>query len=183
MEIRALRANDDRSTFESGDEALDGFFRRYAGQNQFRNYLGVTYIAVEDSQVLGFATVAPGQLDVEGLPAATRNKIPRYPLPILRLARLAVDRSARSQGLGAQLLRFVCDLASKMADDLGCAGVIVDAKAGAADFYAKYGFVPYESLEGQSDARPRPTMMFLAMRAIKAAAAASLPSRQRRGLE
>ncbi len=95
--------------------------------------------------------------------------MPRYPLPILRLARLAIDRSAQSQGLGTQLLRFVCQLAAKMADEYGRAGVVVDAKPEAVSFYAKYGFVPYEALEGQSEARPRPTMMFLAMRAIKAA--------------
>ena len=113
MEIRALRQSDDRCAFCSGDEALDRFFRKYAGQNQFRHYLGVTYVAVEDSRVLGFATVAPGQLDVEELPAATRRKMARYPLPILRLARLAVDQSAQSRGLGTQLLRFVCRLAGK----------------------------------------------------------------------
>jgi GNAT superfamily N-acetyltransferase len=169
MEIRALRASDDRSTFESGDEALDRFFRKYAGQNQFRHYLGVTYVAVDGGRVLGFATVAPGQLEIEELPAAARKKVPRHPLPILRLARLAVDRAAQSQGLGTQLLRFVCRLAAKMADDYGCAGVVVDAKPEAVKFYAKYGFIPYEALEGQSDARPRATTMFLAMRAIKAA--------------
>src|SRR5437867_6223941 len=119
MEIRALRSSDDRSAFQSGDERLDRFFRTYAGQNQFRHYLGVTYVAVDDHRVRGFATVAPGQIDVEDLPAAMRKKLPRYPLPILRLARLAVDRSAQSRGLGTQLLRFVCRLAGKMADDYG----------------------------------------------------------------
>jgi GNAT superfamily N-acetyltransferase len=169
MEIRALRPSDNRSAFQSGDEALDRFFHKYAGQNQFRHYLGVTYVAMEDSRVLGFATIAPGQLDIDDIPSAARKKMPRYPLPILRLARLAVDRSAQSQGLGTQLLRFVCRLAGKMADDYGCAGIIVDAKPDAVSFYAKHGFVPYDALEGQSEQRPRPTMMFLAMRAIKAA--------------
>jgi GNAT superfamily N-acetyltransferase len=169
MEIRALRPGDDRSTFQSGDESLDRFFRQYAGQNQFRHHLGVTYVAVVDDRVLAFATVAPGQLAIEGLPATARNRLPRYPLPILRLARLAVDRSAQSQGLGTRLLRFVCELAERMADEFGCAGIVVDAKPDAVRFYAKYGFVPREALEGQSASRPPPTMMFLPIRAIKAA--------------
>lgn len=169
MEIRALRTSDDRSGFESGDDALDRFFRKYAGQNQFRHYLGVSYVAVEGHRVLGFATVTPGQIEIEDLPASVSRKAPRYPLPILRLARLAVDQKARSQGLGSQLLRFVCGMASRMADGYGCAGVVVDAKPDAVKFYAKYGFVPYEVVEGQSEARPRSTTMFLAMRAIKAA--------------
>lgn len=169
MEIRALRPSDDRSAFHSGEEDLDRFFHRYAGQNQFRHHLGVTYVAVDAGRVLGFATVAPRHLEIEDLPERERKKLPRYPVPVLGLARLAVDESARGMGLGAQLLRFVLGLAAKMADDVGCAGVVVDAKAGAIDFYRKYGFTAFEAIEGQSEARPRPTPMWLAMGAIKAA--------------
>ena len=169
MEIRALRQSDDRSAFQSGDETLDRFFHKYAGQNQFRHYLGVTYVAVDGGRILGFATVAPRHVDIEDLPERTRKKLPRYPVPVLGLARLAVDTSAQSIGLGGQLLRFVLKLASKMADEVGCAGVVVDAKSGAVDFYAKYGFTPFDPLEGQSDARPQPTAMWLPIQAIKAA--------------
>jgi predicted N-acetyltransferase YhbS len=169
MEIRALRQSDERSTFHSGDEALDRFFHRYAGQNQFRHHLGVTYIAIDGERILGFLTVAPRHLEVEGLPERARQKLPRYPVPVLGLARLAVDESARSSGLGNQLLRFALGLASKVAGEFGCAGIVVDAKPGAVDFYAKYGFTPIELLEGQSDARPRPAAMWLSIRAIEAA--------------
>ena len=169
MEIRALRFNDDRSAFQSGEEALDRLFHRYAGQNQFRHYLGVTYVAVDGGRVLGFVTVAPRHVDVDDLPERVRKKLPRYPVPLLGLARLAVDQSAQSMGLGGQLLRFVLKLALKMADQVGCAGVVVDAKPGAVDFYAKFGFAPFEPLEGQSEERPRPTAMWLPIQAIKAA--------------
>jgi GNAT superfamily N-acetyltransferase len=171
MEIRALRPSDERSTFESGDEALDRFFRRYAGQNQFRHYLGVTYVAVDGDQILGFATVAPRHIDIEDLPARLKKSLPRYPLPALGLARLAVDRSARSLGLGTALLRFVFELALSMADEVGCAAVVVDAKPAAVDFYTKYGFLPFEPLEGQSDARPQATAMYLMTADMKAATA------------
>ena len=168
MEIRALRQDDDRSQFQSGDSDLDRFFQKFAGQNQFKHYVGVTYVAVEDLQILGFATVAPGHVEIEGLPVSARKKLPKYPLPVLRMARLAVDRSARAQGLGAQLLRFVLGLADRMANDFGCVGVIVDAKPDAVKFYAKYGFIPVDAIEGQSEVRPQPTPMFLAMRTVKA---------------
>jgi GNAT superfamily N-acetyltransferase len=167
MEIRALRSSDDRSAFQSADEALDRFFHRYAGQNQFRHYLGVTYVAVDAGRILGFATVAARHVDIEELPERSRKKLPRYPVPALGLARLAVDRSAQSMGIGEQLLRFVLKVAAKMAEQLGCAGVLVDAKPGAIDFYAKYGFKPLQPLEGQSEERPQPTAMWLGMNAIK----------------
>jgi GNAT superfamily N-acetyltransferase len=173
MEIRALRASDDRAAFQSGDAPLDHFFHRHAGQNQFRHHLGVTYVAVEDGRILGFATVAPRHLEVEELPERMRRKLPGYPVPVLGLARLAVDRSARSCGIGRQLLRFVLALAAKMADEVGCAGVVVDAKPGAGEFYAKYGFTRFEALEGQSEARPRPTPMWLPIQAIERARAAA----------
>jgi GNAT superfamily N-acetyltransferase len=169
MEIRALREGDDRSRFDSGDPDLDRFLHRFAGQNQFKHYLGVTYVAVHEGALLGFATVAPGHVEIEELPASARKSLPRYPLPVLRLARLAVDRSARGQGLGRQLLRFVFRLALQMANDYGCVGVVVDAKPDAVDFCRPYGFVSIDVVEGQSDARPAPIPMFLAIRAISEA--------------
>ena len=169
MEIRALRESDDRSRFRSGDADLDRFLQRFAGQNQFRHHVGVTYVAVDEGRLLGFATVAPGHVEIDDLPAAARKKLPRYPLPVLRLARLAVDQDARGQGLGRRLLRFVLELAVQMANDYGCIGVCVDAKPDAVDFYRRYGFTSIDAVEGQSDARPSPIPMFLAIRAVQAA--------------
>lgn len=170
IEIRALHAGDDRSRFRSGDPDLDRFFHKFAGQNQFRHYIGASYVAIEDGRILGYVTVAAGHVEIDGLPAADRRRLPLYPLPVLRLARLAVDEAARGRGLGAELLRFVLRLGLRMAQDYGCVGVVVDAKPGALDFYRKYGFIAVEAIEGQSDARPQPTAMFLSVRAIQAGA-------------
>src|SRR5438270_3493977 len=167
MEIRPLREADDHSRFQCGDPDLDRFFRLFAGQNQFRHHVGVTYVAVDGNRILGFATIAAGHIEIEDLPISARRKLPRYPLPIIRLARLAVDESAQGQGVGAQLLRFVLKLAVRMAGDFGCIGVMVDAKRDAIDFYSKYGFIAADVLEGESDARPQPLMMFLSLRKIE----------------
>ena len=179
IEIRALRESDDRARFRSGDADLDRFFLQYAGQNQFRHHVGVTYVALDaNRQVLAFATVAAAHVEIDGLPAAARTKLPRYPLPVLRLARLAVGQAAQGQGLGLQVLRFVLRLALNMADDYGCVGVVVDAKPGAVPFYTKYGFAPVDAVEGASDARPAPTPMFLSTRSIREAMGVR-PLRQR----
>ena len=166
MEVRALREHDDRSTFRSGDPDLDRFFQQFAGQSQFRHHVGVTYVAADNGHILAFVTVAAAHIEIDGLPAGSRKKLPRYPLPVLRLARLGVDQSAQGQGLGVQLLRFALRLALGMADTYGCVGIIVDAKPGAVGFYAKYGFIPVDPVEGGSDARPAQTPMFLSIRAI-----------------
>jgi len=167
MEIRPLLETEDRSQFQSGDPDLDRYFRLFAGQNHFRHHIGVTYVAIERMRILGFATIAAGHIEIENLPASARKKWPRYPLPVIRLARLAVDESAQGQGVGAQLLRFVMKLATRMAEEFGCVGIVVDAKRDAIDFYEKYGFIAAEAVEGQSDARPLPVMMFLPLSEIR----------------
>jgi GNAT superfamily N-acetyltransferase len=170
VEIRALQPSDDRAGFRSGDPDLDRFLQRYAGQNQFRHHVGTTYVAVEGRRIFGYATVAPGHLEIEDLPARLRKKLPAYPLPILRLARLAVDETARGRGVGTELLGFVLQLAVRMAEAYGCTGVLVDAKADAVSFYERLGFSRLDLLEGQSDGRPAPTPMFLPIGEILAAA-------------
>ncbi len=169
MQIRPLLESDDRTRFESGDPDLDRFFWRFAGQNQFQHQIGSTYVAVDAGRILGFVTVAPASMEFDDLPVAVRKGFPRYPLPILRLARLAVDRRAQGAGIGGALLRLVFDLALRLGTDFGCVGVMVDAKPDALGFYEKYGFIQTEVVEGGSESRPRPIPLFLSTRRIRSA--------------
>lgn len=164
--VRRLRPDDDRSSFDCGDTDLNRFFHRYAGQNQFKHYLGTTYVAVDGERIAGFATVSPSQIEVRDLPQAIVRRLPHYPLPVLRLARLGVDRSSQGQGAGLTLLKSVFLLARRMAHDFGCIGVLVDAKSDAVTFYQRYGFVALEVVEGQLGDPPRPLAMFLEIGAI-----------------
>lgn len=164
VEISALRRDDDRDGFHSGDAALDVYFHRYAGQNQFRHHIGVSYIAVEGSDILGFVTVAAGSLDADDLP--TGRTMPPYPMPVLRVARLAVDERYLGHGVGQSLLRFSIELAERLRDELGCVGVVVDAKPDAVPFYDRFGFEPIQVEVGATRAKPAPTLMFLALAAV-----------------
>jgi predicted GNAT family N-acyltransferase len=161
IEVRLLRESDDRASFHSGDDQLDLFLRRYAGQNQFRHHIGVTYRAVEAGEIRGFVTVAAGHIEIEQLPAALRKKLPNYPLPIVRLARLAVDIGAQGTGVGENLMHAVFLAAIEMRGKLGCVGVVVDAKLHAQAYYSRFGFVALEGIEGILEQRPAPTPMFL----------------------
>lgn len=62
-EIRALTRADDRSGFSCGQADLDRFFEHYAGQNQFKLHLAVTYVALVEGRIVGFATVATSSLE------------------------------------------------------------------------------------------------------------------------
>lgn len=165
-EVRPLQPTDDRSSFRSGNPDLDRFFARYAGQNQFRHHVGVTYVAVLDEEILGFATVAASHVEVAELPEDARRRLPRYPLPELRVARLAVDERAQGRGIGKALLRAVFVLAHEMAGSVGCTGVVVDAKTQAVAFYERLGFRALDTRSGALGDRPEPLPMYLHLSAI-----------------
>lgn len=162
MVIRPLQPADDRSRFHSGQPDLDRFFQRYAGQNQFRHHVGVTYVAVADAGIAGFVTVAAAHVTGTSLP----RKAAVAQVPVLRLARLAVATAAQGKGVGVALVRFVLELAHGMAAQVGCTGVVVDAKADAVGFYDRLGFVPLAASEGDLADRPRTQPMWLALGAI-----------------
>jgi len=165
--FRAPRADDDRSPFRSGDPELDRFFLKYARQNQFRHHIGTTYVAVERGRVVGFAAIAPGQLESESLSPPVGRGLPKYPLPILRLARLAVDDSYRGQGVGKELLCAVFELALAMSGKYGCLGVLVDAKPDAVKFYSHFGFMAIIAAGGTMHTAPSPVPMFLSVPKLK----------------
>jgi len=166
IEIRLLRPDDDRTAFTCGDVDLDRFFRHFAGQNQFRLHIGTTYVAAGDGKILGYATVSPGSIVIDQLPPRDQLRFPAYPLPILRLARLAVAADHQGRGIGSRLLRFVLELAWEMSSRLGCVGVVVDAQPQAVSFYASLGFAELPVIAGGSPSRPRPLAIFLPIGSI-----------------
>jgi GNAT superfamily N-acetyltransferase len=168
IEIRLLEQADDRKAFRSGDPDLDSFFQKYPWQNQFRHHIGNTYVAVE-RRVLGFMTVSVSSMEFERLPADLKRKLPRYPIPVLRVARLAISEDAQGQGIGRRLMRAAFAMAIDLRAKLGCAGVVVDAKRGAESFYSSFGFEPLEIIEGVLQEKPTPRPMFLAIREVESA--------------
>ena len=161
IRVRRLEPKDDRSEFRSGNIDLDRFFQRYAGQNQFRHHIGTTYVAVQGDRSVGFVTVSSGEMAAEKLAKNLRRRLPAYPLPILRLARLAVDERFQGQGIGRLLLRAMLELALELRDRVGCIGVVVDAKPNALPFYSSLGFTPIDLISGALGDRPEPIAMFL----------------------
>jgi len=167
--IRRLLAGDDASGFRCGDPEYDLFVQRYAGQNQDRLFVGTTYAALDGQRVVGYVTVAVGQLDRDDLPEGAHSRLPRYPLPVLRLARLAVDEAFQGRGLGRRLAAYAFAVALQVRVTAGCVGIVVDALPARAGFYADLGFEELELTGGQSPIRPQPVAMFLPSGAVEAA--------------
>lgn len=134
-----------KESFDCGFKSLNDYLRKYANQDQKRG-ISRTFVAINnelDQQILGYYSISMAQIEIDSLPEENRKKLPRYPIPAMRLARLAVDQSQQGKGLGETLLFHVLCKATKFYQEIGIAGVIVDASnERARNFYLKYDFVP-----------------------------------------
>ena len=93
--------------------------------------------------VSGYYTLAAGSVAFPHLPRETAARLPRHPVPVVLLARLAVDRSAQGRGLGRTLLVDALQRALGLSASLGVFAVEVLAiDEDAAGFYARFGFAP-----------------------------------------
>jgi GNAT superfamily N-acetyltransferase len=147
--IERLDRSHDRSSFTCGKSPLDEFIRRLVSQYEQRD-LGRTYVAVcpGEKQVSGYYTLASGAITFQNLPESTARKLPKHPLPVVLLARLAVDQATQGQGLGDALLIDALRHCVELADKVGIHAVEVDAiDRQARAFYEKYGFVPLPDSE------------------------------------
>ena len=78
---------------------------------------------------------------LEQLPLRYRKRFPHYPVPVARMARLAVDESQQGKGLSRLLLLDALYRCQRLSEEIGSVGVVVDAKnARAQSFYSQMNF-------------------------------------------
>jgi GNAT superfamily N-acetyltransferase len=141
----AIHGQHARREFDCGDAALNDYLARYARQNHRRG-VSKTFVAVaehEPTRILGYYSLSAGELAFDRVPHELTERLPRYPLPVVRLARLAVARSVQRIGLGGQLLLSAGERALAVADQTGVVALTIDAKdAAAAGWYRRFGALP-----------------------------------------
>ena len=134
----------EREEFSCGKPSLDDFIRARVSQYEKRR-LGKTFVAVPKGgiKVLGYYTLAAGAVSFEQLPSSASRKLPKHPVPVVLLARLAVDQSVQGMRLGEGLLLDALQRSLDLSVRLGVHAVEVKAiDDGAVKFYGKYGFTP-----------------------------------------
>ncbi len=167
LEIRLLSKEDDTSSFDCKEANLNLFLNRYAKQNQFKHYIGTTYVAVSYGNILGYMSVNSSSIRIDALSKVVHKKLPQYPLPILRLSRLAVDIRYQHKGIAKALLKWVLHLTLKQKEQFGCFGLVVDAKEESIGFYEQFGFETFDIKAGKLDVRPYAQSMFLSTKTIE----------------
>ena len=142
FQVQPLAAGHDREGFDCGEPALNEYLRRYARQNQDRG-IGRTFVAVPEAgvRVVGFYTLAAGSVEFDEVPEHLRRRLPRYPVPVAHLGRLATCLTVRGTGLGEALLFDAVLRTFRAADAIGIVAMEVWAKTERArGFYGRYGF-------------------------------------------
>ena len=140
--VRKLDPADAVSSFDCSHPVLNQFLQRYALVNQKANS-AQTYVCCRGAEVVGFYSLAVGSVEPEAAPARIRKGLARHPVPVMILARLAVDRKHQGVGLGAALLKDALLRTLQAADIAGIRTLLVHAKDDAARaWYEGWGFEP-----------------------------------------
>jgi GNAT superfamily N-acetyltransferase len=140
--IEKLRRDHALESFDCGKEELNRYLLRYAWANQQAG-AGQTYLGLAGNDVVGYYTLAVGHVTREEAPSRLSKGLARHPVPIMLLARLAVDRRWHGQGVGKALLRDAMQRTLQAADIAGIRAFAVHAKdEEARAFYQKFDFIP-----------------------------------------
>lgn len=133
----------DRAAFDCGVEVLNRYLKTLAGQHRAKGF-ATTFVLIDAGQprsILGYYSLSAAQLAFEQLEPQDRRGLPQYPIPAVRIGRLATALSARGRGLGGLLLQNAIKRCLIARATLGIYAVVVEAKDAAAEaFYRKYGF-------------------------------------------
>jgi GNAT superfamily N-acetyltransferase len=157
--IRKLDSQDNVDEFSCGQPDLDDWLKRFALVNQRANMTTV-FVTLSESKVAGYYALATGGVERANSPGRIIQGVPAHPIPVILLARLAVDSSAQKMGLGRQLLRDALIRVEAAADQIGIRALLIHAKDdNARDFYMR-----------QAEFEPSPTdplHLFLLMKDLK----------------
>ena len=143
--VHKLSATDQVDDFDCGQAALNHYLQRYALVNQKANS-AQTYVCCFDQVVVGFYSLAVGSVGPEVAPGRVVKGLARHPVPVMILARLAVDKAHQCKGLGRALLKDALLRTAQAADIAGIRCLLVHAKDDAARrWYQSWDFEPSPS--------------------------------------
>lgn len=132
----------DTETFDCGSPELKRFLNRYAIVNQKAN-TAQTYALCDNNKVVGYYSLTVGSVVYQDAPERVVKGLARYPVPLMILARLAVDTSMQGMGLGSALLKDAMLRTYRAADIAGIRALFVYAKdEEAKQLYEYFNFRP-----------------------------------------
>lgn len=143
--IEKLRREHVLDRFDCGKEDLNHFLKRQAWSNQ-QAHNTQTYVLAKELTVFGYYSLAAGSVGHDQATERVKKGLARHPLPVILLARLAVDITRQGKGVGAALLKDALLRTAQAADTIGARALLVHAKDDSAKaFYQHFTFEPSPS--------------------------------------
>lgn len=140
--VRKLDASDRVEAFDCGHAALNLYLQRFALSNQ-KAHSAQTYVACCAEEVVGFYSLAVGSVEPSVAAPRVIKGMARHPVPVMILARLAVDNAHQGVGLGRALLKDALIRTVRAADIAGMRALLVHAKdEEAKNWYRQWEFEP-----------------------------------------
>ena len=138
--IEKLRPDHQLDGFDCGKEELNRFLIRHALANQ-RAGSAQTYVLAHDLRVVGYYSLAAGAVTHDEATERVKKGQARHAIPVILLARLAIDKAIQGRGIGPALLKNALLRAAHAADIIGARALLVHAKdSQARSFYEQFGF-------------------------------------------
>ena len=142
--IEKLTASHSLTDFDCGQIELNRFIQRYAYQNQKANS-SQTYVGTYEEVVIGYYTLTVGSVINSQAPDRVTKGQPKHPIPVMILARLAVDIQWQNRGVGKGLLKDALKRTAQAADIAGIRALLVHAKdPDVRRWYERFNFEPSE---------------------------------------
>ncbi|WP_204106242.1 MULTISPECIES: GNAT family N-acetyltransferase [Spirulina sp. CCY15215] len=133
-----------RSSFDCGISELNDYLQRYAGQNHKKG-VAKTWVMIDQDHPevpVGYYSISMAELQQTSLSTEEKKGFPRYPLPVIKIGKLAVDCQFQGEGLGELLLVDIFKRGIRISKEIGTVGFFVDViNERAKCFYLKYGFL------------------------------------------
>jgi GNAT superfamily N-acetyltransferase len=143
--IEKLRREHVVDSFDCGKEDLNRFLNRQAWNNQ-QAHSAQTYVLVKDLAVVGYYSLAASAVGHDEATERVKKGLARHPIPVILLARLAIDLSLQGKGIGPALLKDALLRVAQAADLIGARALLVHAKDdNAKGFYEHFDFEPSPS--------------------------------------
>lgn len=143
METKPLDKLQNRDSFDCEVEPLNDYLKKYALQNQKKDAARTYVIVTEENQIIGYYTLVFGAVSTEETTPEISAGLGKYPIPIILLARLAIDKTQKGKSLGKFLLKDALLRSVRASEIAGLRAFLVHAKdESAKSFYKKFGFQP-----------------------------------------
>ena len=166
--VLRLDTDDERPSFDCGDDDLNEFFEKDSRQSSLE-LVAVTYLVQRDGRLAAFFSVSNDSIKKEEVGSTPFKRVvgqmprpKRYSSqPAVKIGRLAVAKDAQGNGLGRSILDFI-KAWFNIGNKTGCRFIVVDAYEQSIGFYHKNGF----SFLSSKDQKEKTRLMYFDLIAV-----------------